>query len=128
MINQRLTQDDGSFCVDGVEPGHGRLLTNLGHLFEVRRLIALHSTIGQRCLQPALCRRDPFLLDADATLVLGSSLMVWSGYRFVQAAAEAGKPIAAVNLGATRADDLFEFKVTQSCSSALSFVLDAAAA
>jgi NAD-dependent SIR2 family protein deacetylase len=65
---------------------------------------------------------------ADAMLVLGSSLMVWSGYRFVQAAAEAGKPIAAINLGLTRADDLFEIKVTQSCSRALGFVLEAAAA
>jgi NAD-dependent SIR2 family protein deacetylase len=65
---------------------------------------------------------------ADAMLVVGTSLMVWSGYRFAQAAAEAGKPIAAINLGLTRADDLFEFKVTQSCSSALGFVLDAAAA
>jgi NAD-dependent SIR2 family protein deacetylase len=59
------------------------------------------------------------LLACDAMLVLGTSLMVWSGYRLVQAAAEAGKPIAAVNLGVTRADELFELKITQSCSSAL---------
>jgi NAD-dependent SIR2 family protein deacetylase len=65
---------------------------------------------------------------ADAMLVLGSSLMVWSGYRFVQAAAEAAKPIAAINLGVTRADELFELKVVQSCSEALGFVLAAAAA
>jgi NAD-dependent SIR2 family protein deacetylase len=68
------------------------------------------------------------VLQADAMLVLGSSLMVWSGYRFVQAAAAAGKPIAAVNLGVTRADDLFALKVAQSCSHALSFLLESAAA
>ena len=35
----------------------------------------------------------------DAMLVVGSSLMVYSGYRFAEAMAEAGKPIAAVDLG-----------------------------
>lgn len=48
---------------------------------------------------------------ADALLVVGSSLMVYSGYRFVRAAAEAGKPVAAINLGRTRADELLALKV-----------------
>ena len=60
---------------------------------------------------------------ADAMLIVGSSLMVLSGYRFARAMAEAGKPIAAVNLGKTRADDLLSLKVTQHCADALSFVL-----
>jgi NAD-dependent SIR2 family protein deacetylase len=68
------------------------------------------------------------MLRADAMLVLGTSLMIYSGYRFAQAAAEAGKPIAAVNLGTTRADELFEFKIAQSCSTSLRFALEAAAA
>lgn len=59
------------------------------------------------------------LEEADAMLVAGSSLMVYSGYRFVQAAAAAGKPIAAVNLGRTRADDLFTLKVAQPVGEAL---------
>ncbi len=59
---------------------------------------------------------------ADAMLVVGSSLMVYSGYRFAQAAAEAGKPIAAVNLGRTRADDLLSLKIAEPCSAALSFL------
>lgn len=59
------------------------------------------------------------LEEADAMLVAGSSLMVYSGYRFVQAAAAAGKPIAAVNLGRTRADDLFTLKVAQPVGVAL---------
>jgi NAD-dependent SIR2 family protein deacetylase len=61
--------------------------------------------------------------DADAMLVVGSSLMVYSGYRFVKAMADAGKPIAAVNLGRTRADDLLALKVTDRCADALSFLL-----
>ena len=65
------------------------------------------------------------LMQADAMLVVGSSLMVYSGYRFAQAAASAGKPIAAVNLGRTRADPLLQFKVTERCSSALAFLLQA---
>src|SRR5262249_7390724 len=38
------------------------------------------------------------LRDADALLVVGSSLMVFSGYRFCLAARGSGQPIAAVNL------------------------------
>ncbi len=57
-------------------------------------------------------------------LVVGSSLMVYSGYRFAQAAALAGKPIAAVNLGRTRADDLLTLKVTERCGDALAFLLE----
>jgi hypothetical protein len=49
--------------------------------------------------------------------------MVYSGYRFASAMAEAGKPIAAVNLGRTRADDLLTLKVTDRCVNALSFLL-----
>ena len=59
---------------------------------------------------------------ADAMLVVGSSLMVYSGYRFAHAAAKAGKPIAAVNQGRTRADPLLTLKVDASCAQALSFL------
>lgn len=48
---------------------------------------------------------------ADAMLVVGSSLMVYSGFRFVQRAAERGLPLAALNLGRTRADALLSLKV-----------------
>lgn len=57
---------------------------------------------------------------ADAVLVAGSSLMVYSGFRFVQAAAAAGKPVAAVNLGRTRADELLTLKVEHPVGEALS--------
>lgn len=51
------------------------------------------------------------MAEADALLVVGSSLMVFSGYRFCRMAAQDGKPIAAVNAGKTRADDLLAFKL-----------------
>jgi NAD-dependent SIR2 family protein deacetylase len=59
------------------------------------------------------------LANADALLVVGSSLMVYSGYRFAEAAAAAGKPIAAVNLGRTRADHLLALKINEPCEEAL---------
>lgn len=62
------------------------------------------------------------LHEADAVLVVGSSLMVFSGYRFVNAAARAGKPIAMVNIGRTRADELLTLKVEQPCAQALAFL------
>jgi NAD-dependent SIR2 family protein deacetylase len=57
--------------------------------------------------------------DADALLVIGSSLMVFSGFRFAEAAAAAKKPIAAVNLGRTRADHLLTLKISESSDDAL---------
>jgi NAD-dependent deacetylase sirtuin 4 len=41
---------------------------------------------------------------AEVLLVVGSSLAVWSGYRFARRAGELGVPVAIVNLGPTRAD------------------------
>lgn len=49
--------------------------------------------------------------EADAMLVVGSSLTVWSGYRFVRAAAGHGQPIAILNIGPTRADALASLKI-----------------
>ena len=51
------------------------------------------------------------LAGADALLVAGSSLMVYSGFRFVRLAHEAGLPIAIVNRGRTRGDEFAELKV-----------------
>lgn len=62
------------------------------------------------------------LAEADALLVVGSSLMVRSGYRFAVAATERGLPVAAVNLGRTRADDLLAVKVEDRCGDVLSRV------
>lgn len=48
---------------------------------------------------------------ADALLVVGSSLTVFSGFRFVKRAHAAGKPIAILNVGPTRGDPLATIKV-----------------
>jgi NAD-dependent SIR2 family protein deacetylase len=63
--------------------------------------------------------------EADALLVVGSSLMVYSGYRFVLAAVEKGRSVAAVNLGRTRADPLLELKVEGDCAFVLASAVSA---
>lgn len=59
---------------------------------------------------------------ADALFVVGSSLMVYSGFRFCRLAQAAGKPIAALNLGRTRADDMLALKVEASSEQVLPLV------
>jgi NAD-dependent SIR2 family protein deacetylase len=60
---------------------------------------------------------------ADALLVAGSSLTVYSGYRFVRHAAALGIPIAIINRGPTRGDDLATVKVDNGCSPMLALLL-----
>lgn len=70
---------------------------------------------------PPRVRQCMAALDAaDGLLVVGSSLMVWSGYRFAVRAAERGKPIAAINRGVTRADAMLSVKVEGECGEVLS--------
>ena len=59
------------------------------------------------------------LARADALLVAGSSLMVYSGFRFVRLAHERGLPIAILNRGRTRGDDLAELKISDDVGAAL---------
>ena len=57
--------------------------------------------------------------EADAVFVIGSTLMVRSSYKLCEAAHAAGKPIAAINIGRTRADPLLSLKLQADCGSAL---------
>ena len=107
-MNHPPSEPDHPARIQGVlrvEPA----LDRAHHLERHRRLVLLELADLQR---------------ADAVLVIGSSLMVYSGYRFAHAASKVGKPIAAVNLGRTRADELLALKVNQPCVSALAFLLD----
>ena len=58
--------------------------------------------------------------DADALLAVGSSLQVYSGFRFCRLARELGKPIAIINPGSTRADPLADLKLPADCQPLLS--------
>lgn len=62
--------------------------------------------------------------ESDALLVAGSSLTVFSGFRFVRHAAAADKPVAIVNRGPTRGDELATVKVDAGCSPILTLLAD----
>ncbi|MFB9262334.1 NAD-dependent protein deacetylase [Bradyrhizobium erythrophlei] len=78
---------------------------------------------GENVPRELVALAQDHLEQADAMLVVGTSLMVYSGFRFVRMAEQRGLPIAAVNLGRTRADDLLSLKVEDQCAAALSFLL-----
>jgi len=61
---------------------------------------------------------------ADALLVAGSSLTVFSGYRFVRHAAALGMPIAIINHGPTRGDQHASVKVDGGCSELLTLLAE----
>jgi NAD-dependent SIR2 family protein deacetylase len=107
--------------------------------FEPRRLEAFKLPVCARCggvLKPDVVffgdsvPRDRVdaalnaLEQAAAVLVVGSSLMVYSGYRFCERAWQMAKPIAAINMGRTRADHLFTLKLSRSCAEALAGVVE----
>ena len=59
---------------------------------------------------------------ARLLLIVGTSLMVYSGFRFARAAARLGVPIAIVNRGVTRADELSALKLEGNVGAILSAV------
>lgn len=61
--------------------------------------------------------------EAEALLVVGSSLTVWSGYRFVRRAAERGLPVVIVNRGETRGDPLAAVKIEGGVGEVLPWLL-----
>lgn len=78
---------------------------------------------GDSVPRPVVERAFALLEASDALLVVGSSLMVYSGFRFARAAAREGKPIACLNLGRTRADDLYALKVAAPVEASLAALL-----
>jgi NAD-dependent SIR2 family protein deacetylase len=60
---------------------------------------------------------------SDALLVVGSSLMVFSGWRFVRQAHQQGIPIGIINQGVTRGDPQARVKLESECGSALTAVV-----
>jgi NAD-dependent SIR2 family protein deacetylase len=59
---------------------------------------------------------------ADAVLAVGSSLQVFSGYRFCREARALGKALAIINPGLTRADAIASLKLEAECESLLQAV------
>lgn len=63
--------------------------------------------------------------NAGALFCVGTSLMVYSGFRFCRHAEACGVPIVALGIGRTRADDLLALKVEAPCGPALTLLADA---
>ena len=61
---------------------------------------------------------------SEALLVVGSSLTVFSGYRFVRHAAALGIPVGIINRGPTRGDELAAVKVDAGCSPMLTLLAE----
>ena len=74
---------------------------------------------GENVPRPWVERSMAALAESDALLVAGSSLMVYSGYRFVRAARRLGRPVAILNLGVTRGDDDADLKLEAPCGETL---------
>ncbi|XP_036305478.1 NAD-dependent protein lipoamidase sirtuin-4, mitochondrial [Pipistrellus kuhlii] len=60
--------------------------------------------------------------EADSLLVVGSSLQVYSGYRFILTAREEKLPIAILNIGPTRSDQLACLKLDSPCGELLPLI------
>ncbi len=78
---------------------------------------------------PARVQRGYDAVDAltpdDALLVVGSSLTVMSGFRFVRRATRADIPVVIVNRGTTRGDNLATVKLEAGCSEFLTALISA---
>ncbi len=74
---------------------------------------------GENVPKPRVEQCRAFVDDAGALLVVGSSLQVMSGLRFVRQAAKAGTPVVIVNRGMTRGDELATLKVDAGCAETL---------
>ncbi len=74
---------------------------------------------GESVPRQRLDRIRQGLDQCQALLIVGTSLVVFSGFRIVREAAAAGIPVVSVNPGRTRADELLAFRVPGYCDQVL---------
>lgn len=79
---------------------------------------------GEAIPQETAQKASDVVGESDALLVVGSSLMVWSGYRLARAAREQGKPLYILNIGPTRADSEATMKVEAQAGAALRWIAE----
>ena len=77
---------------------------------------------GENVPKDRVERSYSLVAEAEALVVLGSSLQVMSGLRFVKAARLRDIPIVIVNRGTTRGDDLATLKLDDGCAETLTSV------
>ena len=59
------------------------------------------------------------VLESDGLLVVGSSLTVWSGFRFAQYAHDNSIPVVILSIGANRAENIAHLKLEASIGDVL---------
>lgn len=112
-----LAAPDGDADLDGIDYEKFRVpACRCGSGLLKPDVVFFGESVPRERLLEAMSRLD----EADLLLVAGSSLMVWSGYRFVKRAREQGTEVAAVNLGVTRADGELSLKLVADVGEALS--------
>jgi len=84
---------------------------SLSILFSGARFPCVNPLLLGCVLRTGCCSALSAMSSSDLVLAVGTSLMVWSAFRLIKAAKEAGAALAIVNVGATRADDLADLKV-----------------
>lgn len=70
---------------------------------------------GENVAQATAVNAMAAVEQASGLLVVGSSLMAYSAFRLCRVIADQGKPLIAINLGKTRADDILDLKIEASC-------------
>ena len=136
VLDERLRAANPGVGWDEVSPGNPD-----GDAELVEAQVARFQLVGCQCCGADLLKPDVVffgenvprsrvqrcreLLDGSASLlVLGSSLMVMSGLRFVHWAQQARIPVAIVNRGATRGDVLADIKVDAALGEVLPTLAD----
>nr|WP_239579726.1 NAD-dependent protein deacetylase [Microlunatus panaciterrae] len=79
---------------------------------------------GESVPRPRVDRAYRLVDAAEVLVVVGSSLTVMSGLRFVRHSARNAKPVVIINRGRTRADELVEVKIDAGCSETLTRMVD----
>lgn len=79
---------------------------------------------GENVAQATAARAMAAAENAAGLLVVGSSLMAYSAFRLCRVIAERGKPLMAINLGKTRADELLDLKIEGSCEALLPWLAE----
>ncbi|MBV4488374.1 NAD-dependent protein deacetylase [Pseudomonas sp. SWRI153] len=79
---------------------------------------------GENVAQATAARAMAAAESAAGMLVVGSSLMAYSAFRLCRTIADRGKPLMAINLGKTRADDLLDLKIEGSCEELLPWLVE----
>ncbi|NUP14385.1 MAG: NAD-dependent protein deacetylase [Polyangiaceae bacterium] len=128
LLNPRLVGTSATIAPDG----DAELARSIVDDFEVADCLSCNGPLkpdvvffGGSVPQPVVEAAYQRVDGAEVLLVLGTSLAVYSGFRFVRRAHERGIPVAIVNLGETRADPYAAVRIDRPLGATLTDLADA---